>query len=149
MDQATAILSSQQRLQRLLRANRSIVSELSLNAVLRRIVEAAREVSGARYAALGVIGSDGQLEQFLHLGMDADTVATIGDLPKGLGVLGVLLSNPHPIRLQRIADDPRSAGFPAGHPPMTTFLGVPVRSRDVVFGNLYLTDRLDGSRVHR
>ncbi|MGI8460001.1 MAG: GAF domain-containing protein [Propionibacteriaceae bacterium] len=146
LEQATAALTAQQRLQRLLAANRSIVGELSLPAVLRRIVDTARDVAGARYAALGVIGPDRQLEQFLFAGMDAETVATIGELPKGRGLLGTLLADPRPIRVARIADDQRSSGLPAGHPPMTSFLGVPVRSRDAVFGNLYLTERVDGGQ---
>jgi signal transduction histidine kinase len=138
------IMNAQDRLRRLLHANRSIVQELSLPAVLHRIVETARDVAGARYAALGVIGADGLLEQFLHVGLDDDSVRAIGELPKGRGVLGALIEDPEPIRLTRISDDPRSSGFPDGHPPMTTFLGVPIRSRDAVFGNLYLTDRVDG-----
>ena len=146
LEQAAAVLTAQQRLQRLLAANRSIVGELSLPAVLHRIVDAAREVAGARYAALGVIGPDGQLEQFLHAGMDAETVAAIGELPKGRGLLGTLLADPRPVRVPRIAADDRSTGFPRGHPPMTSFLGVPVRSRDVVFGNLYLTERVGGGQ---
>jgi len=145
VDQAGQILSAQHRLQRLLDANRTIVSELSLPAVLRQIVESARETAGARYAALGVIGSDGLLEEFIHVGVDDSTVAAIGDLPKGQGLLGALIEHPEPIRLPRITDDPRSAGFPPGHPLMTTFLGVPIRNRDQVFGNLYLTNRLDGN----
>src|SRR5215211_1251127 len=144
VEQASVIMTAQQRLRRLLIANRSIVQELSLPAVLRRIVDTAKDVSGAKYAALGVIGADGLLEQFLHVGMDDETVRAIGELPKGRGVLGALIEDPKPIRLTRIAEDPRSSGFPAGHPPMTTFLGVPIRSRDAVFGNLYLTDRIDG-----
>lgn len=144
VDQALVMMNAQERLRRLLHANRSIVQELSLPAVLRRIVDTARDVAGARYAALGVIGADGLLEQFLHVGMAEDVVHAIGELPKGRGVLGALIEDPQPIRLPRIADDPRSSGFPAGHPPMTTFLGVPIRSRDAVFGNLYLTDRTDG-----
>ena len=112
--------------------------------MLRRIVETAKDVADAKYAALGVIGADGLLEQFLHVGMDDETVRAIGELPKGRGVLGALIEDPKPIRLTRIADDPRSSGFPDGHPQMTTFLGVPIRSRDAVFGNLYLTDRTDG-----
>jgi signal transduction histidine kinase len=91
-----------------------------------------------------VIGADGLLEQFLHVGVDEETVQSIGELPKGRGVLGALIEDPKPIRLTRISDDPRSSGFPDGHPPMRTFLGVPIRSRDSVFGNLYLTDRTDG-----
>ncbi len=143
--QASLIMNAQDRLRRLLHANRSIVQELSLPAVLHRIVETARDVAGARYAALGVIGADGLLEQFLHVGLDDDAVQAIGELPKGRGVLGALIEDPKPIRLTRIADDPRSSGFPDHHPAMTTFLGVPIRSRDAVFGNLYLTDRIDGS----
>jgi GAF domain-containing protein len=145
VDQAGQILSAQHRLQRLLDANRTIVSELSLPAVLRQIVQSARETAGAQYAALGVIGSDGLLEEFIHVGMDDATVATIGDLPKGRGLLGALIEHPEPIRLPHITDDSRSSGVPPGHPPMTTFLGVPIRSRDQVFGNLYLTNRLDGN----
>jgi len=144
VDQASVIMNAQERLRRLLNANRSIVQELSLPAVLHRIVDTARDVAGARYAALGVIGADGLLEQFLHVGMDDDVVREIGELPKGRGVLGALIDDPKPIRLTRISDDARSSGFPDGHPPMTTFLGVPIRSRDAVFGNLYLTDRIDG-----
>ena len=144
VDQAAAVLSAQERLQRLLAANRVIVSELSLPVVLRRIVDAARDVAQARYAALGVIGPDGALEQFLHSGMDAATVAAVGELPKGRGVLGALIADPQPIRLERIDQDPRSAGFPPGHPPMLSFLGVPIRTPSAVFGNLYLTDRTDG-----
>ena len=144
VEQASLIMTAQERLRRLLTANRSIVQELSLPAVLHRIVNTARDVADARYAALGVIGADGLLEQFLHVGLDEEKVQAIGELPKGRGVLGALIEDPKPIRLTRIADDPRSSGFPAGHPPMTTFLGVPIRSRDSVFGNLYLTDRIDG-----
>ena len=144
VEQASLIMTAQERLRRLLTANRSIVQELSLPAVLHRIVATARDVADARYAALGVIGADGLLEQFLHVGLDEEKVRAIGELPKGRGVLGALIEDPKPIRLTRIAEDPRSSGFPAGHPPMTTFLGVPIRSRDSVFGNLYLTDRIDG-----
>jgi signal transduction histidine kinase len=144
MERASEIITSQQRVRALLAANQSIVGDLTLPVVLRRIVEAAATVAGARYAALGVIGPDGLLEQFVHTGMDPDTIGAIGHLPRGRGVLGAVIAHPDPIRLHIIADDPRSSGFPEGHPPMTTFLGVPVRSRDMVFGNLYLTDRLDG-----
>ena len=145
VDQAGQILSAQHRLQRLLDANRAIVRELSLPAVLRQIAQSARETAGAQYAALGVIGSDGLLEEFIHVGMDDTTVAAIGDLPKGRGLLGALIEHPEPIRLPHITDDSRSSGFPPGHPPMTTFLGVPIRNRDRVFGNLYLTNRRDGN----
>jgi signal transduction histidine kinase len=153
VDQASVIMTAQQRLRRLLIANRSIVQELSLPAVLRRILDTAKDVSGATYAALGVIGADGLLEEFLHLGLNEDAVQAVGgsqsepchNLPKGHGLLGALIKDPKPIRLTRIAGDPRSSGIPEDHPQMTTFLGVPIRSRDTVFGNLYLTDRADGS----
>ncbi|MEO6999614.1 MAG: GAF domain-containing protein [Terracoccus sp.] len=137
--------SEQDRLRSLLTANRSIVAELSLAGVLRRIVEAARELASAHYAALGVIGPDGRLEEFLHEGVDVETVARIGELPSGRGLLGAIVDTPRAIRLHAIADDPRATGFPPGHPAMKTFLGVPIRSRGSVFGNLYLTDRLDGA----
>ncbi len=125
-------------------ANRAIVSELSLPSVLQRIVSAARDLVGVRYAALGVIGADGRLEEFIHVGMTDEMVSTIGELPKGRGLLRALIQDPQPIRLPRIGDDERSSGFPPGHPPMDTFLGVPIRSRSEVYGNLYLTERLDG-----
>jgi GAF domain-containing protein len=112
--------------------------------VLRRIAEAARDLVGARYAALGVIGPDGGLAEFVTVGIPPDGVAEIGDLPRGKGVLGALIDDPAPIRLHRIGDDTRSSGFPPGHPPMNSFLGVPIRVRDAVFGNLYLTESTRG-----
>jgi signal transduction histidine kinase len=130
------------RLQRLIDANRAIVAELSLSTLLRRVVESAREIVGAQYAALGVIGADGTLDQFIHCGMDADTVAAIGELPKGRGLLGALLESHETIRLADIADDPRSSGVPLEHPPISSFLGVPIRSSSSVYGNLYLTNRV-------
>lgn len=136
--------ATQRRVAGLMVANQSIVGELSLPVVLRRLVESAATVAGARYAALGVLGPDGLLEQFVHTGMDEDAVTAIGHLPEGRGVLGAVIAHPDPIRLDAITEDPRSSGFPPGHPPMSRFLGVPVRVRDVVYGNLYLTDRTDG-----
>ncbi len=133
------------RLRRLLDVGRSIVSELELEAVLQSVLEAARDLTGARYAALGVLNQHGDgLERFLTLGFDEQTRAQIGDLPQGHGVLGVLISDPQPLRLADVGSHPRSYGFPSGHPPMTTFVGVPVRIRNSVFGNLYLTDKQDG-----
>ncbi|WP_239155442.1 GAF domain-containing protein [Amycolatopsis sp. FDAARGOS 1241] len=99
---------------------------------------------GARYAALGVIGADGRLTEFVHGGMGADAITRIGHLPEGLGLLGALIDDPRPIRLTRLQDDLRSIGFPPGHPPMESFLGVPIRVRDSVFGNLYLCDGTRG-----
>src|SRR5207249_2190661 len=120
-------------------------SELSLDAVLERIVEAAAELTGARYAALGVIDRAGTgLERFVTTGIDEETRTTIGDPPHGRGILGVLIRDAEPLRLHDLAEDPRSVGFPPGHPPMHTFLGVPILLRSVAFGNLYLTEKDNG-----
>jgi signal transduction histidine kinase len=144
IERADDVLAAQGRLRGLLRANGAVAAELSLPVVLRRIVAAARELLGARYAALGVIGRDGQLEQFVHAGMDDELVAQIGELPRGRGILGLLTREPVPIRLAELAAHPASAGFPAGHPPMGAFLGVPIRVGEEIFGNLYLTERSRG-----
>src|SRR5215831_15872138 len=120
----------------------ALTSELSLDALLQRLVVAAAELTGARYAALGVIGPTGtQLERFLTAGIDAATHAAIGDPPRGRGILGVLIRDAEPLRLHRISDDPRSVGFPPHHPPMNSFLGVPILLRGVAYGNLYLTEK--------
>jgi signal transduction histidine kinase len=145
-DRADAVLGARSRLRGLLHANALVSAELSLPVVLRRIVEAARHLLQARYAALGVIGSDGMLEQFLHSGIDDDVVSRIGDLPRGRGVLGLLTKIPEPIRLEDLADHADAAGFPEHHPSMESFLGVPIRLGDEVYGNLYLTERVDGGR---
>jgi signal transduction histidine kinase len=144
VEHSEEVVEAQLRLRRLQDANRIVVGELDLPLVLRNIVDAARELVRARYAALGVIGADGLLEQFIHSGMSEQDVEAVGELPKGRGLLGALIEEPRPIRLSDLHQDHRSAGFPAGHPPMTGFLGVPIRSRDEVFGNLYLTDRHGG-----
>jgi signal transduction histidine kinase len=144
VDRAQEVMATQGRLRGLLRANHLVTGDLSLSAVLRRIVEAARELVGAQYAALGVVAPTGGLAEFVHSGMPPDVVAGIGHLPEGRGLLGALLDDPRPIRLRRIADDERSSGFPPGHPPMASFLGVPVRVRDEIFGNLYLTESVRG-----
>ena len=144
VERAQDVMGTQSRLRGLLRANRMVTGHLEVPAVLRRIVEAARELVHARYAALGVIGTDGGLEQFIHVGLDEDAAERIGHLPEGKGLLGALIDDPQPIRLRSISDHPRSVGFPPGHPPMTSFLGVPIRIRDEVFGNLYLTERETG-----
>lgn len=132
VERAQEVMATQGRLRGLLRANQVVIGGLALPAVLRRIVEAARELVGARYAALGVIAPDGGLAEFVHTGMPTEAVAPIGHLPQGKGLLGALIEDPRPIRLRHLADDPRSSGFPAGHPPMTSFLGVPVRVRDEI-----------------
>jgi signal transduction histidine kinase len=138
-------MAQRDRLRVLVDAGIALSSELSLDALLQRIVETAAELTGARYAALGVIDKAGQgLERFLTTGIDADTHAAIGDLPRGRGILGVLIREAQALRLHDIADDPRSVGFPRHHPPMKTFLGVPIVLRGVAYGNLYLTEKEGG-----
>ena len=141
---AQEVFGTQKRLRALLRASRSVASDLSLPVVLRHIVEAARELVDARYAALGVVGPDGTLIEFVHCGMDQATVEAVGQLPHGEGLLGLLINDPRPLRLKELADHPRRSGFPAQHPPMGSFLGVPIRVHDEVFGNLYLTESMRG-----
>jgi signal transduction histidine kinase len=142
---AATVLQAQGRLRALLRANAVVGSELNLSAVLRHIVKAARDLVGARYAALGVVAADGTLEQFVHIGMAPATVARIGHLPRGHGILGYLIRHPEPVRLEDLSAHPAAIGFPAEHPPMVSFLGVPIRIRNTVFGNLYLTESTRGS----
>jgi two-component system, NarL family, sensor histidine kinase DevS len=133
-------------LRALVEAGISLSSELSLDALLDRIVRTAAELTGARYAALGVIDRAGQgLERFHTTGIDPETHSAIGELPRGRGILGVLIRDPSPLRLHEIGEDPRSAGFPPNHPPMHTFLGVPIVLRGVAYGNLYLTEKADGA----
>ncbi|HEU5065342.1 MAG TPA: GAF domain-containing sensor histidine kinase [Gaiellaceae bacterium] len=133
------------RLRAIVDAGVALASELSLDAVLQRIVEAAAQLTGAKYAALGVIDSSGQsLEKFVVTGIDAETQAAIGDLPRGRGILGALIHDAKPLRLESLGDDPRSVGFPPNHPPMRTFLGVPILLRGVAYGNLYLTEKAGG-----
>ena len=144
IERAQDVVSTQDRLRGLLRANQAIVGNLSLPVLLQRTVQAACELAHARYGALGVIAPAGGLEQFVHVGIDEQTAARIGHLPEGKGLLGALIDDPRPIRLRTMSSDPRSVGFPPGHPPMTSFLGVPIRVRDEVFGNLYLTERENG-----
>jgi signal transduction histidine kinase len=144
VDSADDVQAAQGRLRGLLRANALVAGELSLPVVLRQIVAAARDLVGARYAALGVLSHDGELEQFVHAGMDEELAGRIGELPRGRGILGQLIRKPVPLRLADLSGHPASAGFPPGHPPMTGFLGVPVRIGEEVFGNLYLTERSRG-----
>ena len=144
MSRAGEVVAARDGLRKLLTANGAILGELSLPAVLRRVVESACELTGARFGALGVIGADGTLEQFIHVGMDAEIAESIGPLPKGKGLLGALIAHPEPITLRNLGTDPRSSGFPPNHPPMNSFLGVPIRLRDEVYGNLYLTESASG-----
>ncbi|HTW01278.1 MAG TPA: GAF domain-containing protein, partial [Streptosporangiaceae bacterium] len=149
VDRAGDVMAAQGRLRGLLRANALVAGELSLPVVLRQIVSAAQDLLGARYAALGVLGLDGELEQFVHVGMDDDLVAAIGHLPRGRGVLGLLISEPAPIRLAGLSTHPAAVGFPPGHPPMGSFVGVPVRIGEEIFGNLYLTERIAGGEFSK
>ncbi|MEU1891229.1 GAF domain-containing protein [Streptomyces pristinaespiralis] len=140
-----AARGARDRVHSLLEAVVSVGRELDLSQVLRRIVEAAALLVDAQYAALGVIGPDGRtLSQFLTVGLTEEEIAEIGHLPAGHGILGELIRHPEPLRLSDIAAHEASYGFPTRHPPMRTFLGVPIRVRNEVFGNLYLTDKSDG-----
>jgi len=134
------------RLRALVETGIAINAELSLDGVLDRIVEAAARVTGAQYAALGVIDPSGSgLERFTTFGIESDVQTQIGDPPHGRGILGVLIRDARPLRLHDLSQDPRSVGFPPGHPPMHTFLGVPILLRGVAYGNLYLTEKEGGA----
>ncbi|MEU2036536.1 sensor histidine kinase [Nocardia amamiensis] len=143
-DRIEQIIDARDRMDGLIEAMLSVTSGLDLDRTLRTIVRTATSLVDARYGALGIRGHDQQLTQFVYEGIDGPTRKLIGDLPQGHGVLGLLFSQPKPIRLDNLADHPSSVGFPAHHPPMRTFLGVPVRIRDEVFGNLYLTEKANG-----
>jgi signal transduction histidine kinase len=134
------------KLRRVLEAVLLIEKDLDLPALLRHVVEEACSMTGALYGALGVLDDDKTaLAEFVTIGLEPDQVAKIGPLPTGKGVLGVLIAEPGPLRLTDLGDHPESFGFPPGHPPMTSFLGVPVKVRDEVYGNLYLTDKIGWS----
>jgi signal transduction histidine kinase len=138
------------RMRALLDAGVALTSELSLEALLQRLVETAAELTEARYAALGVIDPSGtELERFVTTGIDPQAHAAIGDLPRGRGILGVLIREAQVLRLHDLSDDPRSVGFPPNHPPMHTFLGVPLHLRGVAYGNLYLTEKASGADFNR
>lgn len=143
-DRIEQIVEGRDRLDGLIDAILAITSGLKLDATLRAIVHTAAELVDARYGALGVRGYDHRLVEFVYEGIDEETRHLIGSLPEGRGVLGALIEEPKPIRLDDISRHPTSVGFPLHHPPMRTFLGVPVRIRDEVFGNLYLTEKADG-----
>ncbi|TRO55411.1 GAF domain-containing protein [Streptomyces sp. IB201691-2A2] len=136
-----AARGTQDRVHSLLEAVLSVGRELDLPHVLRRIVEAAVVLVDAEYGALGVIGDDSRLSEFLTVGIGEERRGEIGDLPSGHGILGELIRHPVPLRLPELSDHPASYGFPAHHPPMHSFLGVPIRVRDRVFGNIYLTEK--------
>lgn len=137
-------LPDEPRLRRLLDVVPQVIGELDLGQVLERIIRVAVELVDARWGALGVIGADGGLERFVHVGMAPPEVAAIGHLPEGHGLLGAVIDSGEAIRLAHLAEDPRSVGFPSEHPSMDAFLGVPIRIRERVFGNLYLTNQQGG-----
>nr|WP_176993709.1 GAF domain-containing protein [Nonomuraea jiangxiensis] len=139
-----AVLATRDRVHALLEAVVSVGSDLDLETVLRRIVETATTLVDASYGALGVVGEEQTLLQFIPVGLSDEEIARIEHWPHGLGLLGLLIKDARPLRLSRISDHAESYGFPPGHPPMGTFLGVPVRVRDEVFGNLYLTEKRGG-----
>ena len=122
----------------------SVAGQVELSGLLRSTVEIAMELTGARYGALGVLGEQGNLVHFIPVGMDDDTIAAIPHFPKGLGVLGTITRAERTIRVDDVASHPDAVGFPEGHPPMRTFLGVPVRVGDRVYGNLYLAEKEGG-----
>jgi signal transduction histidine kinase len=133
---------NEKRLRAVVEAGVAISSELSLEALLERLVEKAAELTGARYGALGVIDRSGSgLERFVTTGIDPETYAAIGELPRGRGILGALITDARPLRLHDLSEDSRSVGFPANHPPMRSFLGVPIMLRGVAYGNFYLTEK--------
>jgi signal transduction histidine kinase len=140
VDRAHDVKRAQGRLRALLQAIETVTGDLESEVVLRNVVEAACEIAHAQYGALGVIGPDGGIEQFIPVGVDDETKERIGPLPQGKGLLGALITDPRPIRLRHMSDDSRSTGFPPNHPPMESFLGVPIHVRDEVFGNLYLAN---------
>ena len=143
-DRVEQIVLGRDRLDGLVEAMLVVTSGLELDETLKTIVHTAIELVDAQYGALGVRGHDHELVEFIYEGIDEEMRERIGHLPEGLGVLGVLIDDPKPIRLDNIAHHATSVGFPPNHPPMRTFLGVPVRIRDEVFGNLYLTEKIGG-----
>ncbi len=143
VERAEHVIETRSRLRGLLDAVVTVAADLSLPDVLRRIVGSACELAGARYGALGVLDESGRgLSEFVAVGIDEQTFERIGALPTGKGVLGLLIQRPEPVRLDDIRAHPTSYGFPPNHPPMGSFLGVPIRVRDEVFGNLYLADKI-------
>ncbi len=141
VERAQDVLNTQGRLRGLLAANRAIASDLSLPVLLRRIAQSACDLVGARFGALGVLGPDNQLAEFITVGLDDETRAKIGALPRGKGILGLLITDPRPLRIADLTAHEQSVGFPANHPAMHSFLGVPIRVGDQVFGNLYVTEK--------
>ncbi len=143
-DRVEQIVRGRDRLDGLVEAMLMVTSGLELDVTLKTIVHTAIDLVDAGYGALGVRGHHHELVEFIYEGINAETRELIGPLPEGRGVLGHLIDEPKPIRLDNIMQHPASVGFPPNHPPMRTFLGVPVRIRDEVYGNLYLTEKANG-----
>jgi signal transduction histidine kinase len=141
-DRLAEIARTRDRMQGLLDAVLAVGTGLELEGTLRRIIQTAVELVGARYGAVGVLGEDSDLSQFVYVGIDHETRSKMGHLPEGKGLLGLLIEHPQPIRVPDLAEHPASVGFPPNHPPMRSFLGAPIRIRDEVFGNIYLTEKV-------
>jgi GAF domain-containing protein len=146
---AEQLPTARDRSQMLIEAGLALAAELDLDTVLQRIVDLAAEITGARYGALGVLGDDRRIARFITTGISLEERAAIGDPPTGHGVLGILIDEAHPLRIDDLTQDPRSYGFPDNHPPMHSFLGAPVRALGRVFGNIYLTEKRTGPRFDR
>ncbi|WP_409473872.1 sensor histidine kinase [Streptomyces sp. HC307] len=144
-EQIQEVRAARDRMHTLLDAVLSIGSDLDLEVVLHRIVQSAVTLVDAQYGALGVLGDEGTIRQFLTVGIDEEAIARIGHYPRGEGILGLLIRDPAPLRLPDLSEHPASVGFPSGHPPMSSFLGAPIRVREQVFGNLYLTNKQGGA----
>ena len=145
LDRAESPETARDQLAGLIAATQAISADLDLPTALSTLASVACDLVGARYAAIGVISPDGLLEQFIHVGLTEEQIAALGDLPTGHGILGAVIRDREPIRLADLASDERSAGFPAGHPPMKDFLGVPIRVGGTIYGNLYLTGSAKGA----
>jgi signal transduction histidine kinase len=143
-DRLAEVVRTRDRMRGLLAAVLAVADGLDLDTTLHRIVRSAVDLVDARYGALGVLDDEGRIARFLHVGLDGATAARMGPLPTGRGLLGQLITDPRPLRLPDLGGHPASVGFPEHHPPMRSFLGVPVRVRDAVFGNLYLTEKAGG-----
>jgi signal transduction histidine kinase len=141
-----AVLATRDRISALSEAVLAIATSLDLEVVLRKIVEAAVSLVDARYGAMGMIGEDGKLAEFIPVGLSEDEIRKIDHWPEGRGILGALIKDPRPLRLADVGSAELASGFPAGHPPMSTFVGVPIRVREEVYGNLYLTEKRGGGQ---
>ncbi|MER6984240.1 GAF domain-containing protein, partial [Streptomyces carpinensis] len=143
--QVRQLTLGQRRLRRLLDAVAAISADMDMRAVLQHIVDTGVDLVAARYGALGVLGEDGEFVDLITVGVDAERLLAESGLPQRHGLLGSLITDRRPLRVDDVAADPRSVGFPAGHPPMTTLVGVPLTVRGTVYGNLYLADKHDGT----